>query len=169
MESKPDSKGRPLRTRTIEEVLDEEFPDSRSLDDDDTDLEDDSHPQTDIMADCNGRVSYDTRGGMEDLIKNSDSKAGKTIPDVEGQKDTLTSAPSFEKAKPLSALWMLSCMRCETEKACTEACISILLAWVHPKKRNMVNADLIAFLLTSDTKMALDYLEDLKDPKQYII
>ena len=33
----------------------------------------------------------------------------------------------------------------------------------------MINADLIAFLLTSDTKTALDYLEDLKDPKQYIV
>ena len=106
---------------------------------------------------------------MEDLIKNSDSKAGKTIPDIEGQKGTLTSAPSFEKAKPLSALWTLSRMQYETEKAHTEACIGILSAWVHPKKRNMVNADLIAFLLTSDTKTALDYLEDLKDPKRYIV
>ena len=102
---------------------------------------------------------------MEDLIKNSDSKAGKTILDVEGQKDTSTSAPSFEKAKPLSALWTLFRMQYKTEKSCTEACIGILSAWVHPKKRNMVNADLIAFLLTLDTKTALDYLEDLKDPK----
>ena len=57
----------------------------------------------------------------------------------------------------------------ETKKARMEACIGILSAWVHPKKRNTVNADLIAFLLTSDTKMALDYLEDLKDPKRYIV
>ena len=162
-ESKPDPKGRPLRTRTtIEEILNEEFLDSSSLDDDDTDS---SRPQMDIMADRNGRASYNARGGMEDPIKNSDLKAGKTIPDVEGQKGTSTSAPSFEKAKPLSALWTLSRMWYETEKARTEACIGILSAWVHPKKRNMVNADLIAFLLTSDTKMALDYLEDLKDPK----
>ena len=78
----------------------------------------------------------------------------------------MTSAPSFEKAKPLSALWTLSRLWYEMEKASMEACIGILSAWVHPKKRNMVNADLIAFLLTSDTKMALDYLEDLKDPKR---
>ena len=97
MESKPDPKGRPLRTRTtIKEILDEEFLDSSSLDDDNTDLEDDSHPQTDIMADCNGRASYNVQGGMEDPIKNSDSKAGETIPDIEGQKGTSTSAPSFE-------------------------------------------------------------------------
>ena len=153
----------------IEEVLDEEFLDSSSLDDDDTDLEDDSHPQMDIMADHNGRASYNAWGGTEDPIKNSDSKAGETIPDVEGQRGTSTSAPSFEKAKPLLVLWTLSCMWYETDKARTEACIRILLAWVHPKKRNMVNADLIAFLLTLDTKTALDYLEDLKDPKQYIV
>ena len=47
MESKPDLKGRPLGTRTtIEEILDEEFLDSSSLDDDNTDLEDDSCSQT---------------------------------------------------------------------------------------------------------------------------
>ena len=48
---KPDPKGGPLGTRTmIEEVLDEEFFDLSSLDDDDTDSEDDSHPQMDIMG-----------------------------------------------------------------------------------------------------------------------
>ena len=60
-------------------------------------------------------------------------------------------------------------MQYEMDKARTEACIGILSAWVYPKKRNMVNADLIAFLLTLDTKTALDYLEDLKDPKRYIV
>ena len=122
MESKPDPKGRPLGTRTtIDEILDEEFLDSSSLDDDDMDSEDDSCPQTDIKVDRNGRASYNARGGTEDPIKNSDSKAGETTPDVERQKGTLTSAPSFEKAKPLSALWTLSRMQYETEKAHTEA------------------------------------------------
>ena len=88
-----------------------------------------------------------------------------TIKEVEDKE--LTPSGHFQphqeqkKPEPFSSLWILLRLR----DLATEAGIGTLKQWVHDQKQREVNKDLIQLLLNIPTNKALDWLEDLHEPK----
>ena len=93
-----------------------------------------------------------------------------TIKEVEDEEST--SSGHFQeqthqeqkRPEPFSSLWVLSRLR----ELATEAGTGTLKQWVHDQKQREVNKDLIQLLLNIPTNEALDWLEDLHEPKQFI-
>ena len=90
-----------------------------------------------------------------------------TIEEVKGEESTslghFQEQPHQEQKKlePLSSLLVLS----QLQDLATEAGIGTLKQWVHEQKQQEVNKHLIRLLLNIPTNEALDWLEDLHEPK----
>ena len=69
-----------------------------------------------------------------------------------------------KRPEPFSSLWILS----QLQDLATEAGIGTLKQWVHDQKQQEVNKDLVQLLLKIPTNKALDWLEDLHEPKRFV-
>ena len=69
-----------------------------------------------------------------------------------------------KRPEPFSSLWILS----RLQDLAAKAGIGMLRQWVHDQKQREVNKDLVQLLLNIPTNKALDWLEDLHEPKQFV-
>ena len=69
-----------------------------------------------------------------------------------------------KRPEPFSSLWILS----QLWDLAAEAGIGTLKQWVHDQKQQEMNKDLVQLLLNIPTNEALDWLEDLHEPKQFV-
>ena len=86
-----------------------------------------------------------------------------TIEEVEDPSGHFQEQPHQEQKKPepFLSLWVLSDLA-------AEAGIGTLKQWVHDQKQQEVDKNLIQLLLNIPTNKALDWLEDLHEPKRFI-
>ena len=108
---------------------------------------------------------------QESSIKTETGTKWKTtIEEVEDEESTpsghFQEQPHQEQKRPepFSSLWVLTRLR----ELATEAGIGMLKQWVHSQKQREVNKNLIQLLLNVPTNVALDWLEDLHEPKQFV-
>ena len=98
------------------------------------------------------------------------TKRKTTIKEVEDEESTppghFQEQPHQEQKmpEPFSSLWILS----RLWDLAAEAGIGTLKQWVHDQKQWEVNKDLVQLLLNIPTNEAVDWLEDLHKPKQFI-
>ena len=100
----------------------------------------------------------------------TDTKRKTIIEEVKDEESTplghFQKQPHQEQKKPepCSSLWILSWL----QDLAAEAGIGTLKQWVHDQKQREVNKDLVQLLLNIPTNKALDWLEDLHEPKQFV-